>query len=682
MTLRIDTIKLENYRQYKDATIEFSRDPKRMLTVLRGNNGVGKTNIMNAITWCLYGKENHLGPNQDNRDQISLPVINKEVLRKTPKQKIINMRVELVLVGKSDIKIRIERILTLYSSDKTGVQYDKDVGAPIPIGSTPDVKARYHWYDPNGGGWDTVEGTDFDIEIRELLPPYLSRYFLFDGEQLEDFFHNDDNVKNGIENVSQIGVVQEAINRLRNIEKEKIRNSKKIDPQVKSHYERLSNIREESNRVEAKIKELELEKKRKRDQLNRIDERLRDFDHVKNYINEEKVVQIAVDELKKRYREKNAEIKKLVLEYAGYTQAHTAITKTLHIIEEKSDAGVLPPNMRDTFLNELLESNRCICGHDISGGPARDLVMEQLGNAKYTPIQELCNELKFRLKSVKISDIQTKLRVLEEEEDRLDDEIGKKESKLKQLNGMIRNVGKDDDNTKELAEKRSVLKTKIRKLNDELAVSRHEKERKDDELKKYKQKYLSAIEKANQRDDIIKEVNFCSKSLSSLKAAQEKLITDVRTKVEKNTEEFFLNSIWKKNSYSNVKINEEYKVTAVDMDGSEVRDSLSSGERMILAFAFMAALRKVTNLEFPLIIDTPLGRISGETRYKLANVLPTSLQGDQVVLLVTDSEYQAEIRDDYGEQKFPAVRDIIARHVGKDFDIKFDGGSSEVKSRE
>ena len=61
MTLRIDTIKLENYRQYKDATIEFSRDPKRMLTVLRGNNGVGKTNIMNAITWCLYGKENHLG---------------------------------------------------------------------------------------------------------------------------------------------------------------------------------------------------------------------------------------------------------------------------------------------------------------------------------------------------------------------------------------------------------------------------------------------------------------------------------------------------------------------------------------------------------------------------------------------------------------------------------------------
>ena len=65
------------------------------------------------------------------------------------------MRVELVLVGKSDTRIRIERVLTLYSSNKTGVKYDKDVGAPIPIGSTPDVKARYHWYDPNGGGWGT-----------------------------------------------------------------------------------------------------------------------------------------------------------------------------------------------------------------------------------------------------------------------------------------------------------------------------------------------------------------------------------------------------------------------------------------------------------------------------------------------------------------------------------------------
>ena len=27
------------------------------ITIVKGNNEVGKTTIMNAITWCLYGKE-------------------------------------------------------------------------------------------------------------------------------------------------------------------------------------------------------------------------------------------------------------------------------------------------------------------------------------------------------------------------------------------------------------------------------------------------------------------------------------------------------------------------------------------------------------------------------------------------------------------------------------------------
>ena len=98
----------------------------------------------------------------------------------------------------------------------------------------------------------------------------------------------------------------------------------------------------------------------------------------------------------------------------------------------------------------------------------------------------------------------------------------------------------------------------------------------------------------------------------------------------------------------------------------------------MLALSFMAALRKITGFGFPLVIDTPLGRVSGEPRYNIARLLPEFLKGTQVTLLVTDSEYMAEIQDDDNNQKFPSMRNIIQNHVGKEHDIVFENDESEV----
>ena len=54
----IEKLKLHNYRQYVDEEIEFSHRLKgKRITIIQGPNGSGKTNIINAITWCLYNKE-------------------------------------------------------------------------------------------------------------------------------------------------------------------------------------------------------------------------------------------------------------------------------------------------------------------------------------------------------------------------------------------------------------------------------------------------------------------------------------------------------------------------------------------------------------------------------------------------------------------------------------------------
>ena len=50
--MRFSSIQLKNYRQYEDLTIEFEYGTHD-LHVLIGDNGTGKTNLLDAFTWCL-----------------------------------------------------------------------------------------------------------------------------------------------------------------------------------------------------------------------------------------------------------------------------------------------------------------------------------------------------------------------------------------------------------------------------------------------------------------------------------------------------------------------------------------------------------------------------------------------------------------------------------------------------
>ncbi len=48
----IRSLKLQNYRKFKDTFIEF---PDGLFGIV-GNNGAGKTTILEAVAWCIYGR--------------------------------------------------------------------------------------------------------------------------------------------------------------------------------------------------------------------------------------------------------------------------------------------------------------------------------------------------------------------------------------------------------------------------------------------------------------------------------------------------------------------------------------------------------------------------------------------------------------------------------------------------
>ena len=104
--MKLKSLKLENFRQHEDSYLEFNDG----ITVINGTNGSGKSTVLEAITWAIYGTEAARG----NKDSIKFN-------RAKPRTKVL---VELVFELDKDV-FKVVRSL-----DKAEI-YLNDNAAPV-----------------------------------------------------------------------------------------------------------------------------------------------------------------------------------------------------------------------------------------------------------------------------------------------------------------------------------------------------------------------------------------------------------------------------------------------------------------------------------------------------------------------------------------------------------------------
>ena len=675
---QISSLKIENFRQYRDADIKFSRDPKKAFTVLRGSNGAGKTNIMNAITWCLYGTEQHVGSSEKE-----FPIVNIKALKEKP-EGIVRMRVVVKLADSEGDQISIERelcLLTQKSNTDVNIIVDKQTGVLIPENSTPSIKTMYQWYDPSMGGWQNTEY--FDKKVKELLPEDLATYFLFDGEKLEEFFKYNENAEKGIKDVSQINVVAQVIETLGKFISQKMKNVKSLNPEIKRYQNMVNEQEKELRSISNKIKKIKGDIRTKEDRGMEIEQaRARSGGDVEEYQERLSSIKREISDLQKDHDGIKSDRKKYVLEHMLDVHLLSTINETIESIARKGEEGVLPPEIQDTFLRELLEKGKCICGSDISAGhPSREKVIQLSKKAQYSGISGICLDLNYALKP--ILDVEkTRAELIRWGSDMLASEskIRAKQDERANLEVKIGDV--DDEQIRALNKEEKTLDGIISKLNENLGYNKKAEEDKGKQLQIYSRALERELRTDIQHEYLTRQLDFCKNALSPLEKIKTKLLDDTRETVRRYTKQYFLEFLWKKGTYDDVIIDEKYQIAAHHVEGYNVRAALSKGEKLVLALSFMAALRKITGFGFPLLIDTPLGRVSGEPRRNIARTLPDFLKNNQVTLLVTDSEYQTPIEDDKKKQIFPSVRSIMDTYVGADYDIVFTDDESKVQIHE
>ncbi|WJI10461.1 hypothetical protein FGU46_10355 [Methanobacterium sp. CWC-01] len=657
----LKALRIENFRQYLNDEIIFSTDPEKNFTIIQGTNGAGKTNIMNAITWCLYGSELHRRSVGQNTTSAGLGLYHiikeKEV---SPKQSFsVKVEMEFVKEG-SPIIIRREK---KFLCDKDGV-----ISASRLDGEEFKIMIKV--------GRDYVTEENPISYIDRTIPQEIEEYFFFDGERLDDYFdiETGKKIKEAVFKIAQIDLFKRLTRHLNERKNDISQQFEDLNPETGLIQFR---IRENEQKLKTKkqfLRETEEEIKLAKQNIIRVEKQLRiaDSDKVKSLqrerdrlIHEVKELDLKIEEVKQSRLDYLIEMCPKILNYR-------AIKKTMELAKNSEDEGFIPADYKKRFLKVLIENKKCICGTNLNENDSCLKTLKRVCDetSPLTDIDEFINEEKIRLDEIieSYKNFRNKQKNLSHNIRDLIKNRNEKDKKIKEISLMFKNF--DEDEIKDLEEdlqdnigskdraigRKAVLKSEIEKINSNI-------EKDEKELAK-------ALSELDEKSELSLILDFSKKALKTADKIQITLVDKIREDIEKRTSEQFSKIMWKEKTYDKVRIDSKYKVSVEHQSGKDAMIDLSAGEGQMLALSFMAALNSVSGFELPIIIDTPLGRLDDAPKLNIAENLPFYLEGKQVTLLVTGTEYSREFR-----------KKLLPR-VGKEYKIKYEeleeGGISKV----
>ena len=87
------------------------------------------------------------------------------------------------------------------------------------------------------------------------------------------------------------------------------------------------------------------------------------------------------------------------------------------------------------------------------------------------------------------------------------------------------------------------------------------------------------------------------------------------------------------------------------ISGDDYTNEISSGSALLFGYALMTSLKRNTEYDFPIIVDSPLGKLDHLNRKNVINEVPKIIGNKQIIFLFTSGEYDSEIEKVMKKQK-------------------------------
>jgi DNA sulfur modification protein DndD len=619
----LERLRMRNFRCYESAEINFATDDSRNTTVVLGTNGAGKTSILLALNFVLYGRS---AATSDS------PLVSNAALRTATEASPATATVTLEFWHQG-------RPYTLKRSVRGFLRADKFNPAP----GQDEVLLTYTNHDGNHERDPLPQQT-----IEKMLPGPIRTFFLFDGDRIADFTKpgrdRDDKINRAVNDVLHIEALSRAVEHVGRIAAERRRTLERADtPGVDRISSELrleeAAVANRKERLEQIGEELQQRTERRAD----LDAELISFNEIAKQAQARKAHEAArqgrvsrgIELRRKLARDTIAALPALMVD---------KIATARDILSRYKSRHEIPARIADYFLRDLLEHGDCICGRCIDDGTdARARLEKILQSLIPNSLQDIANELAGRLRPLakdvdaRIRDVALTLAEIEEN----GKEISRLDREVERLGADI--DASTFDRAQALNRERMTISQRIETLHADQARAERDADVGTKKVRLLEERLKSETAKRAGQEDLRRVwilARDCADDLQRAKGMLEERLRETlgieATRILKN-----LASTDKKYFFSKVRVDSGFLLRVLDNESRDVRSQLSMGETQVSSLAFMLAMTRLGGQQAPLVIDTPLGRLDESVRLNAAHWLPQLTP--QLVLLVTDSEYSADV---------------------------------------
>lgn len=649
--MKLVRAQFENFRLLRNLELDFSTDSIRKLTVIRAENETGKTTILNGLQWALYGDDALPGKGKDYR----LHPIDWDIL--DSKSILISVQVEFEI---------------------TKFRRGRKTAEPI------ETKERYCII---RSAYETLNGQDYkrspsnvklllltdkgskpieppDAWIAEELPLELRGVFFTDGDRALRFIEATETLKTKRERVERairsllgLGVIEDALKHVR-------KTASKVNKDAKNIGED-----KELTKTTAQLEQIENQSEELRENIEDASSQFAVFSEKLDEIQKEIAAVLSRgdrEKLKSELAETKSRLESLDNQQDEAGKAHAylfthlflardmlsfVLEKSLTKLSDLRDKGKIP-HATIPVLEERLKGTTCICGESLDqsnphGKHRREHIQHLINKSQQADaLQSSLADLYYGSRLLQPAEgTDDKNWIAEyakiaEQRDELDSQRNKQGEKLKALEAQLDRIP-DTDIQGLRSTERNYIKQRDRfnteKTRDETLleglIAEHKKlVRKRDTLLRQQGKGTRILAQL----DVVQDVE------RVLENSYNQITNEELTKVSQLMNNIFLEMIGADPEQGAIirkaEISKNFDILVYGSNDRALNPDrdLNGASRRALTLAFILALTKVSEVEAPNVIDTPLGMMSGFVK---RSVLKTAIrESSQIVLFLTRSE--------------------------------------------
>jgi len=626
--MKLQEIVIQNFMPYKgEQKIEFPQHDTQNVMLLFGDNMRGKTSFLNSIRWGFYGLA--LGRH----------------MRLIPRLNLINSIAASEDDWSMSIKLKFSHEGKQYELRR---QLNKKEHVSIPK-NDGDFEESIGLKIDN----QVINGDSIINEINQVTPEEISRFFLFDGELLQEYENllveqseQGEKIKEHIEQALGVPALVNGRNEFsklltdaRRMQTRDAKNSS--DAKTYAEQQRVNEAKQVT--LEKDIQDLEIQQRDVQKQIDDIEEELKNTEAVQRKKYELDALKAQLKKVEEQLAYDADEQRKLFKD-AWKDVLFKGVEPLVASLQTKRNSLMTAANNKAVLDSKISELQKSLA-NPVCPTCTQTIPQQELDGIK-SKIEELKAEAELSLVNLDdVTDINLQIDKLTKvkshnECSRICELVTKRrkaqvsvikiETQIDDIQEEI--MGFDTEQIMRQREKKDRLGNQLFKLENDIKETKIQLNKLSE-----KQAHISALiskSSGSEGQSSTIRVNLYQNLEVVFKEGINELRDALRGQVETFASSAF-SQLTTEKTYAGLEINGNYGLSILDHTGNVLKER-SAGAEQIVALSLIDGLNKTARKSGPIVMDTPLGRLDPNHRSNVLKYLPK--MAEQVVLLVHEGE--------------------------------------------